>query len=59
MKDLGLLVVLVVLIVASPFVTILALNKVFHLGLAFDFGTWASVAWLQMLVVYRNNDKSR
>jgi hypothetical protein len=39
------------LIFIGPVFTIMALNKVFGMGLVLDFYTWLSVFWLQGLLV--------
>mgnify|MGYP000983384807 CR=1 FL=1 len=45
------LAVVALLIFIGPAFTIMALNKVFGMGLVLDFYTWLSVFWLQGLLV--------
>jgi len=52
----GLGVIVLVLIVAlifSPFLTIWALNTLFGLKIAFTLSTWFAVVWLQALAVVK------
>jgi hypothetical protein len=49
------LAIIAMLIFIGPVFTIMALNKVFGMGLVLDFYTWLSVFWLQGLLVTKVN----
>jgi hypothetical protein len=54
-KDIVYMVAIVIALLAAltvlPFVTILALNTLFLLGIPFNFYTWAAMVWLNIVVL--------
>lgn len=43
------IVFIIVLIGAGPILTIMSMNAVFHLGIAYSFSTWLGMCWLQFI----------
>jgi hypothetical protein len=54
-KDIVYMVAIVIALLAAltvlPFVTILALNTLFLLGIPFNFYTWSAMVWLNIVVL--------
>ena len=51
------IVIIGLMILIGPVFTIMALNKVFGMGLAIDFWTWLSVFWIQGLLITKVSTK--
>jgi hypothetical protein len=47
-KEFGLLIVVILMIVFGPLATIWSLNTLFGLGIAYTFWTWLAMAWLSL-----------
>lgn len=45
----GIIVLLIILMGLGPILTLMALNTLFQLGIAYNFYTWISVVWLGMV----------
>lgn len=54
-----LIIVLIAIIVFSPFLTIWSLNTLFSTGIPYTFWTWAAILWLQGMlgIVFSNGKK--
>ena len=58
MKSLGVVTIIaliLVLFVAGPVFSIMALNTLFGLGIPFNFGTWLAAFWLTVLFASQKN----
>ena len=53
----GLIILIIVLIGAGPFITIAAMNTLFNMSIAYNIWTWLSVMWLSLLA-FGNSKKS-
>jgi hypothetical protein len=52
-------IIFITLITVGPWFTILALNTLFQLAIPFNFWTWLSMLWIQMLLVGATRSDSK
>lgn len=47
----GVILISILLVIFAPFITILALNTLFTLGIPYSFGTWAAMIWVNLTIL--------
>lgn len=53
----GLIILIIALIGVGPILTLMALNALFQLQIAYSIGNWLAVVWLSLLFLPRNISK--
>lgn len=53
----GLIILIIALIAVGPILTLMALNALFQLHIAYSIGNWSAVVWLSLLFLPRNISK--
>ena len=53
----GLIILIIALIGVGPILTLMALNALFQLHIAYSIGNWFAVVWLSLLFLPRKTSK--